>query len=82
VYSRVISDTVLTLSASGWTYNNTFVLYDYETESLWYHRSGQDGLTCINGHYADRKLNELNSTLIRWSAWHAQNPNSKYMKYP
>jgi hypothetical protein len=82
VYSRVISDTVLTLSASGWTYNNTFVLYDYETESLWYHRSGQDGLTCISGHYADRKLNELNSTLLRWNTWHAQNPNTKYMKYP
>ena len=58
VYSREIQGEVLTLSASGWTYNNTFVLYDYETESLWYHMPGESGLTCISGFYADNHLFE------------------------
>ena len=81
MYSREIDDEVLTLSASGWTYQNTFVLYDYETESLWYHLAGTDGLTCISGTYADRKLDEFNSTLTRWNVWRNTNPQSKFLDY-
>jgi hypothetical protein len=82
VYSREIDDQLLTLSASGWTYQNTFVLFDYETESMWYHLSGTDGLTCISGTYADRVLEELPSTLTRWNIWVEQNPGSKFLDYP
>jgi hypothetical protein len=82
VYSREIKDEILTLSASGWTYRNTFVLYDYETESMWYHLSGTDGLTCISGTYADRKLEEFQSTLTRWNNWIQENPDSKFLDYP
>jgi len=82
VYSREIDGEILTLSASGWTYRNTFVLFDYETESLWYHLEGKDGLTCISGTYADRELEELPSTLTRWNSWVNSNPQSKYLKYP
>jgi len=80
VYSREIDGQTLTLSASGWTYDFTFVLYDYETESLWYHLDGDDGLTCIGGFYADRKLPELNSVLIRWKQWHEDHLTSKVLK--
>lgn len=82
MYSRVIDDEILTLSASGWTYQNTFVLFDYETESMWYHLAGTDGLTCISGTYADRVLEESRSTLTRWPDWHSENPQSKFLKYP
>jgi hypothetical protein len=82
VYSREIDDQILTLSASGWTYENTFVLFDYETESMWYHLSGTDGLTCISGTYADRRLEEFPSTLTRWNIWVEQNPRSKFLDYP
>jgi len=82
VYSREIDNEILTLSASGWTYRNTFVLFDYETESIWYHLSGTDGLTCISGNYADMVLEEFPSTLTRWDAWHEQNPQTKYLDYP
>ena len=30
MYSRELDGTVLTLAASGWTYQSTFVLYDRE----------------------------------------------------
>ncbi len=81
MYSREIDGQILTISASGWTYDWTFVLYDYETESLWYHMPGEDGLTCISGTYADRKLEEFQSTQTRWSNWLAENPDSKFLKY-
>ena len=81
VYSREIDDKILTLSASGWTYDHTFVLFDYETESMWYHLPGQTGLTGISGVYADRVLPEFTSTMTRWNNWKAQNPETKMLKY-
>jgi hypothetical protein len=79
VYSREIDGTTLTLSASGWTYDFTFVLFDYETESLWYHLQDTDGLTCVGGFYADRKLAELPSIKTRWNQWKAANPETMYL---
>jgi len=79
VYSREIEGRVLTLSASGWTYNSTFVLYDYETESIWYHMPGESGLTCISGFYADKHLFEYESVQLRWSDWVAQYPDTKIL---
>jgi hypothetical protein len=81
VYSRVIDGQVLTLSASGWTYRNTFVLFDYETESMWYHLPGDRGLTGISGFYKDRKLEELESVHVRWEEWFSRNPESGYLDY-
>jgi hypothetical protein len=82
VYSREIDDQVLTLSASGWLYIDTFVLFDYETESLWYHLEGEDGLTCISGNYQDQRLQEFVSYRVRWNQWLNMNPGSKYLKRP
>ena len=82
MYSREIDGEILTLSASGWTYRSTFVLYDYETESLWYHLPGENGLTCIGGAWADRKLTELHSVLTRWNLWKAEFPDSKVLTVP
>ena len=82
MYSREIDDQVLTLAASGWTYRNTFVLYDHETESFWYHLEGTDGLTCISGTFADRKLDEVASSFVRWNSWKAGQPETKFLKYP
>jgi hypothetical protein len=79
VYSREISGNILNLSASGWTYKGTFVLYDYETESLWYHMPGENGLTCISGVYADEHLPEFESIQIRWTYWVAIHPDTKYL---
>lgn len=79
VYSRVIDKQTLTLASSGWTYRNTFVLYDHETESMWYHLAGQNGLTCISGAFADRELREFESTVTRWSNWYRAHPETKYL---
>ena len=82
MYSREIDGKILTLSASGWTYRSTFVLYDYETKSMWYHLEGNNSLTGITGVYADQKLSEFESTFTRWNQWKAMHPDTKILKYP
>jgi hypothetical protein len=81
LYQREIDGQVLTLSASGWTYLETFVLYDLETESLWYPLT-EAGLTCIGGVWAGRYLEQLPSTQTRWVDWQKQHPESGILLYP
>lgn len=56
------------------------MLFDYETESMWYHPPGDNALTGITGVYADRKLPELESSLTRWNLWNEQHPDSGFLK--
>jgi hypothetical protein len=76
VYGRKIDDRVLTLSASGWTYNRQFVLYDYETESIWYDL-GDGWLTCVAGEYEGRRLPERVSDYTTWDRWKRSYPDTR-----
>ena len=82
MYSRVIDEQTLTLAPSGWTYRQTFVLYDKETGTLWYPLPETRGLTGISGPHKDRFLPELKSTRTRWHQWYKQHPETKFMHYP
>lgn len=82
VYNRNLFGEILEFSASGWTYENTFVLYDYQSESLWYHLPGDSALTCISGSRADTRLNEFTSSKLRWSDWLQAYPESHILKSP
>lgn len=81
MHSRKIKDKILTLSASGWTYNFTFVLFDYETESLWYPLRRGNGPTCVNGEFADLTLTGIDSEVTYWSSWKKKRPETKFLKY-
>ena len=81
MYSRELEGKTLTLRPSGWTYNSTFVLYDVETETLWYPVPGTEGLTGISGPLQDRVLPELASTYTQWSTWKESRPETKHMRY-
>ena len=82
MYSRELAGQTLTLAPSGWTYNRTFVLYDKETETLWYPLPGTKGLTGISGPLRDRFLPALDSTRTSWREWHQRHPDTKLMEYP
>jgi hypothetical protein len=78
VYSREIDGKTLTLVPSGWTYKNTFVLYDRETGTLWY--PNKKGLMGIQGKYFKRQLEKLPSKDTLWKKWMKKFPNSKILK--
>jgi len=78
VYSRRIDDQVLTLVPSGWTYDNTFVLYDRETGTLWY--PDRKGLMGIQGKYFKRWLDEIPSEDTVLEKWKNKHPNTKIVQ--
>jgi hypothetical protein len=91
VYNRKINDQILTFAASGWTYVYTFVLYDWETESMWLPANGGPGaipgvcncgLLCIAGEYAGEMVSPMTSVTMPWNNWVAAFPNSKIMVDP
>ncbi|MFN2358668.1 MAG: DUF3179 domain-containing (seleno)protein [Desulfotignum sp.] len=77
VYSRRIDGRTLTLAPSGWTYDNTFVLYDRETGTLWY--PYRKGLMGIQGEYFKRWLPKMKSDDVRWSKWKKKYPDSSIL---
>jgi len=86
VYNREIDGQVLTLAASGWTYEFVFVLYDHETESMWKPVNvGEAGigcgcvLWCFAGQYAGRFLPALQSENTIWATWFADHPDTRIM---
>ena len=81
MYSREIEGEVLTIASSGWLYESLFVLWDYETESMWYDLWNQEGLTAITGEYADSLLPVYESSLTRWNQWRQENPDTKFLDY-
>jgi hypothetical protein len=78
VYSRQLDGRILTIVPSGWTYKNTFVLYDRETGTLWY--PYKKGLMGIQGEYFKRWLPIIPSEDTRWKKWVKEYPNSKILK--
>ena len=78
MYSRQIDSRTLTLVPTGWTYRNTFVLYDRETNTLWYPYT--KGLKGIQGKYFKRWLPKLSSDSTTWEKWRAKHPSSEILE--
>jgi hypothetical protein len=68
----------LTLAPSGWTYEDTFVLYDRETGTLWY--PDGDRLKGIQGKFFGKKLPSVHSEVTRWEEWITRYPHSKILR--
>jgi hypothetical protein len=78
VYSRQIDGRSLTIAPSGWTYADTFVLYDRETGSIWYPYENE--LRAIQGPYFGRRLPMLPSEDTSWRLWSKNHPDSKLLR--
>lgn len=78
MYSRRIDGMTLILAPSGWTYEDTFVLYDRETGSLWY--PYEEGLRGIQGRFFGESLPAVHSEDTRWGEWVARYPRSKILR--
>jgi hypothetical protein len=78
VYSRELDGQTLTIAPAGWTYKDTFVLYDRETGTLWYpYRKGLKG---IQGKYFERWLPIVSSKDTQLRKWLKKHPDSKILK--
>ncbi len=73
VYGREIAGTVTTFGTTGYTYDNTFVLYDRATESIWYPTDDQ-GFDAISGPRRGERIEFLAQppvmSLADWTALH------------
>ncbi|MBT8374804.1 MAG: DUF3179 domain-containing protein [Deltaproteobacteria bacterium] len=78
MYSREIDGQLLTIAPSGWTYKNTFVLYDRESGTLWY--PYKKGLMGIQGKYFKRWLVKIPSDDTLWNKWKKKYPDSMILK--
>ncbi len=77
MYSRTIDGEILTLAASGWTYKNTFVLYDKESGTLWY--PSDKGLMGIQGKYFKRWLEKIPFKKTTWEKWKKEYPDTEIL---
>jgi hypothetical protein len=68
----------LTLTPSGWTYKDVFVLYDRESGTLWY--PYDDGLMGIQGQYFQRWLLKISLEDTIWREWRKKHPDSLILK--
>ena len=61
----------LTLAASGWTLDDKFVLYDHETESLWFpgFAGGSRTMVCVAGELQEEILRSVPYERTEWSSW-------------
>jgi hypothetical protein len=76
VYGREIDGDVVTFGTTGYTYDQTFVLYDRRTESMWYpFKPNQMNALC--GRYAGTALPFLATPPpMRFADWCSEHPES------
>ena len=65
MYARKVGDQVLDFDHRGWLYEESFMFYDYQTDSLWVQATGQ----AVDGKYKGTKLDRLPATQTTWSEW-------------
>ena len=75
MYGREIDGEITTFGTTGYTYENTFVLYDRQSESIWYpYQQGE--LNAVSGAHAGRALPFLarpeQMPLVSWRKRHPE----------
>ncbi len=79
VYGREIDGKVTTFGTTGYTYKNTFLLYDRATSSVWYpFKKGE--FNAISGELKGKTLPYLaEPEIMTLSKWRALHPNTQVL---
>jgi hypothetical protein len=72
VYGREVDGQVLTFGHAGILYENSFVMYDRTTQSLWVHVTGR----AERGPMKGKQLPFFPSTVTTWAQWKASHPHT------
>ncbi len=76
VYGREVGGRTTTFGTSGYTYDNTFVLYDRATESLWYPLDDR-GLTAVSGPEKGQRIAfSAKPARMKLGAWRRLHPRT------
>ena len=76
VYGRERNGRETTFGTTGYTYNNTFVLYDRADNSIWYPLH-DDGLSAVGGESLGRKIEYLaKPDIVTLGEWRRAHPNT------
>ncbi len=79
VYGRELDGEVTTFGTSGYTYKDTFVVYDRATQSLWY-PMGDHSFTAVSGQRRGDKLSYLaDSNVMELGAWRKLHPDTEVL---
>jgi len=78
VYVREAKSQPLQFGVSGLLWENSLVMVDKETGSLWSHILGE----CMRGPLVGEKLDVIPSAMSTWGAWRARYPETTVVMMP
>lgn len=79
MYGRQVEERTLDFGHSGRLYKNGFVLYDFQTQSLWTHVTGEAIYGELKGKKLQRATGILVTPRISFSDWRKQFPHTKVL---
>ena len=72
MYERELEGRVLRFGHAGMLYQNSFMMYDHQTGSIWIHVTGE----AFHGPLKGKKLKFMPSTVTTWEKWKERYPHS------
>jgi hypothetical protein len=75
VYARRVKGEVLDFGHRGWLYEESFLFYDRQTDSLWVQATGE----AVHGTYKGTRLERLPATQTTWSEWLHLHPDTRVL---
>ncbi len=78
MYARQNNERTLSFGVSGMLWENSLVMIDEETGSLWSHILGE----CMRGPLVGQRLKIIPSAMSTWSAWRLRYPETTVVMMP
>ena len=72
MYERELDGRVLEFGHAGMLFQNSFLMYDHQTNSIWIHATGE----AFHGPMKGKKLRFMPSTVTTWEKWKERYPHS------
>lgn len=78
MHARETGGRSLRFGHRGWLWNNSYLLYDRETDSIWHHQTGR----ALSGPLRGAALARWPTVLVTWEAWRAEHPDTLVLPKP